>query len=97
MLRRRGIDKIVCAKCGKDSEITIREGDIRGSLKILIHPCSCSKSEEKQQPHVMFIDDIEKKYSKFLGVSDHGMNLYSDWISYDRVEKINDKFDKMVL
>lgn len=82
LLRRRDIDNIICAKCNKDSEIVIREGEIRGSLKILVHPCSCHNDKPKPIP-VMFIDDIEKQYVKFLGTSAYGQNIYTEWKSYE--------------
>ena len=88
LLRREDIESIVCGKCGKDSEIVIRKGDhIKGSNKILIYPCSCQEHKcsckENSPAPVMFIDDIEMKYIEFIGESETGHKLYTEWKSYE--------------
>lgn len=82
LIRRTDIDKIVCGKCNKDCEVVLREGDIRGSLRIVVYPCKCSEDEPKITP-IMFIDDIEKKYIALIGESDTGHKLYTEWKRYE--------------
>ena len=82
LLRRTDIGKILCGKCGKNSEIVLRKGEISGSVDIIVHPCTCNVEEEKIIP-LMFIDDIEKQYTNFLGTAQNGQNLYSEWQPYD--------------